>query len=77
MERRAMTIEREAVVEAGISIAAVAVFIVAVVLVGLQFGTSGSAPTLTPTGGLGILAAIVFFLIVMTGVGWWLANRDV
>lgn len=68
-----MNIERETVVEAGISLVSVAVFIVAVLAVGTTFRTNGH---LSGTGGLGILGAIVLFVLVMGAVGFWLASNE-
>jgi hypothetical protein len=69
-----MNIERETVVEAGVSFAAVLVFIAAVVGVGTAFGTDGG--NLSGTGGLAVLGAVVLFIAVMTGVGYWLSSQE-
>ena len=66
-------IERETVCEAGVSFVAVLVFIAAVVFVGMRFKTNGTSD---PTGGLGILGAIVLFVILMTGVGFYFAYQE-
>lgn len=68
-----MDIERETVVEAGVSSVAVLVFVAAVVYVSITYGTDG---VMDPSGGLAILGAIVLFIVVMTGVGYWLAGRE-
>lgn len=68
-----MDIERETVVEAGVSFGAVLVFVAAVVYVGVTFGTNGN---MEPSGGLAILGAIVLFMLVMSGVGYWLAGQE-
>jgi hypothetical protein len=68
-----MEIERETVVEAAVSIAGVFVFIAAVTVVGTRFNSNGG---LTATGGLAMLGAIVLFVLVMAGVGVWLAGQD-
>ncbi|MFB6083363.1 MAG: hypothetical protein ABEJ94_03865 [Halorientalis sp.] len=68
-----MDIERETVVEAGVSFAAVLVFVAAVVVVGMIFGTDGS---LTGTGGLAVLGAVALFVVVMTLVGYWLSFQE-
>lgn len=67
-----MDIERETVVEAGVSVAAVFAFIAAVVAVGLTYRTNGD---ITGTGGLAILGAMGFFIALMTAVGYWFATR--
>lgn len=67
-----MDIQRETVVQAGVSFAAVFVFIGAVVYVGTSFRANG---TITPDGGLAILGAIVLFMVVMSAVGYWLAGQ--
>lgn len=68
-----MNVERETIVEAGISLASVGVFIVAVLAVGTTFRTNGH---ISGTGGLAILGAIVLFVLVMGAVGYWLASRE-
>ncbi len=68
-----MEIERETVVEAAVSFAAVLVFIGAVALVGMQFQTNGG---ISETGGLAIVGTIVLFVFVMGGVGVWFASKE-
>lgn len=68
-----MDIERDTVVEAGVSVAAVFAFIAAVVVVGTTYRTNGD---ITGTGGLAILGAIVFFIALMTVVGYWFATKS-
>ncbi len=68
-----MDIERETVVEAGVSFVAVLVFIAAVMGVGMTFGTNGD---LSGTGGLAVLGAVGLFIVVMTLVGYWLSFRE-
>ena len=68
-----MVIERETVVEAAVSFVAVLVFIGAVALVGMQFSSNAG---LTETGGLAMVGAIVLFVFVMTGVGFWFAYQE-
>ncbi|WP_246984695.1 DUF7472 family protein [Halorientalis marina] len=67
-----MDIERETVVEAGVSIGAAIVFIIAVLLVGSQFRTNGD---ITGTGGLAVVGTIGFFVFLMAGVGVYFAYR--
>ena len=68
-----MEIERETVVEAAVSFAAVFVFIGAVVAVGMQFRTNGN---LSATGGLAMLGAIGLFVVVMMLLGLWFASQE-
>lgn len=68
-----MEIERETVVEAAVSFAAVLVFIGAVALVGMQFQTNGG---ISETGGLAIVGTIVIFVVLMAGVGVWFASKE-
>ena len=65
-----MDIERETVVEAGVSLAAAAVFIVAVLVVGMQFRSNGG---ITGTGGLAVVGTIGFFVFLMAAVGVYFA----
>lgn len=67
-----MNIERETVVEAGVSIGAAIVFIAAVLLVGMQFKTDGS---ISGTGGLAVVGTIGFFVVLMAAVGVYFASR--
>lgn len=67
-----MQVERELVIETAVSVLGVGVFIALLVVVGLQFSRDG----LTETGGFGVIAAIVVFVLLMTGVGYWLSARE-
>jgi hypothetical protein len=49
----------------------VGVFIVAMFVVGSQFESGG----ITGTGALEMVGVITLFVLVMTGVGFWLANQ--
>jgi hypothetical protein len=68
-----MEIERETILQAGISFAAVLLFIAATVVIGTTFRTNGN---ISGTGGLAIIGAIAFFIVLMTGVGFWLAYQE-
>jgi|AntDeeMetagen285_2_1112576.scaffolds.fasta_scaffold13341_2 multisubunit Na+/H+ antiporter MnhB subunit len=61
--------ERETFVEAAVSVTAVALFLVAIVAVGLLY------PDLEGTGGFALVGSIVFFVVVMVGAGYWLSRR--
>jgi hypothetical protein len=61
--------ERETFVEAAVSMAAVALFLVAIVAVGLLY------PSLTGAGPLALIGSIVFFIMVMGAAGYWLAGQ--
>jgi len=69
----AMDIERETVVEAGVSFVAVAVFVAAVLVVGSNFRTNGN---ISGTGGLAMVGAVVLFVLVMTVVGLYFASQE-
>ena len=68
-----MDLDRETVTEIVVSVAGVLVFIVALVVVGLSYHGDGG---LTPTGGLVLVGLVVAFILVFTGIGWWLSGRE-
>lgn len=55
-----------------LSIVAVVLFIISFVFVGSSFGGN----ELTETGGLGLLAALVGFILLMGVLGVYFASRD-
>lgn len=61
--------ERETLVEAVVSSAAVVLFLIAIVAVGLVY------PNLSGAGPLALIGSIVFFVIVMTAAGYWLSGQ--
>ncbi|MFB6106743.1 MAG: hypothetical protein ABEJ70_07195 [Halobacteriaceae archaeon] len=63
--------ERETVVEVGLAIAAVVLFIAVVLAVGATFG----GQRLSVTGGQALVGAIVFFIVVMAATGFWLSTQ--
>lgn len=69
METASMAIERERVVEIVVSVAAVGLFALVLVGIGLRYNRGG----LGPRGGLALIAAIVAFVLLMGGVGYALA----
>jgi len=66
-----MYMERETAVEAGITLVAVAVF-VAVVILGGEVSTAG----LTESGAYAVVAAIIAFILVMAGAGYYLSTKQ-
>lgn len=67
-----MEIDREMLVQIGVSLVGVGVFIGAIVVIGLFFTDNG----LTEQGALGLIGAIILFILVMTGLGYWLSARE-
>lgn len=67
-----MQVERETVIETVVSVVGVGLFIGMLVLIGLEFNQNG----LTDTGAFAIISAIVLFILLMTGVGYWLSARE-
>lgn len=65
--------EREDVVEIAIALGSVGLFIAALAVVGIVYGTDG---TIKATGALPLLGAITFFIVVMGAAGFWLAEQD-
>jgi hypothetical protein len=66
-----MNIEGETLRDIVVSVASVGLFIVATLIVGTQFDSGG----LTSQGALALVGVIVGFVLLMTGVGFWLANQ--
>ncbi|PSP72993.1 hypothetical protein BRC86_11035 [Halobacteriales archaeon QS_3_64_16] len=64
-----MDVEREAVIEALVSTAAVGVFVVLIVAIGVLY------PSLTGQGAFALVGAIVLFVLTMAAVGYWLSGR--
>lgn len=61
--------ERETFVEAAVSMAAVGLFLVVIVAVGILY------PSLSGPGALALVGSIVFFVVVMAAAGYWLAGQ--
>lgn len=55
-----------------LSMVAVGFFIVLMVAIGVTF----NGQELAPTGGLALIAAITLFVLVMGGIGAYLARKD-
>ncbi len=66
-----MNIEGETLRDIVVSVASVGLFIVATLFVGTQFDSGG----LTSQGALALVGVIVGFVLLMTGVGFWLAHQ--
>lgn len=66
-----MDIERGQLIEIGVSVTAVAFFILLLVGISLRFNDDG----LSPDGGLVLIGAIGLFVLLMAGVGIALAYR--
>ena len=64
--------DRDTVTEIAVSVAGVLVFIAALVVVGQLFNDGG----FSPTGGLALVALVAGFIVVFTGIGWWLSTRE-
>jgi protein-S-isoprenylcysteine O-methyltransferase Ste14 len=65
-----MAIEREAVVEAVVSAAAVVAFVALIVVIAVAY------PTLAGQGAFALIGAIVLFVLVMAAIGYWLSGRQ-
>jgi hypothetical protein len=64
-----MDVERETVIEAGVATAAVGAFVVALMVIGASLGNG-----LEGMGALAVIAAMVGFVFLMAGVGYWLSG---
>lgn len=66
-----MELERGRLIEIGVSVSAVGLFVVVLVLIGLRYDEGG----LTPDGGLVLIGAITLFVLVMGAIGIGLAYK--
>ncbi len=63
--------ERETQLEIGVGILGVGSFILALVLIGTQYGGDG----VNETGGTALIAAMVGFVLLMSMLGYWLSGQ--
>ncbi|PSP55591.1 hypothetical protein BRC82_04745 [Halobacteriales archaeon QS_1_67_19] len=54
-----------------VGVGSVGLFVALLAGVGAAYGNGG----LTETGALAVVGVIVFFVVLMTGVGYWLAQQ--
>ncbi|MFC4550325.1 MULTISPECIES: DUF7472 family protein [Halorussus] len=57
--------------EIAVSTAAVGVFVALLMGVGVTYGNGG----LTETGALAVVGVIVLFVLLMTGIGFWMSRQ--
>ncbi|WP_134671040.1 DUF7472 family protein [Halorussus marinus] len=67
-----MNIEQETLRDIAVSVGAVGLFVALLAFVGTTFGENG----LTETGALAVIGVIVFFVLLMTGIGVWMAYQE-
>lgn len=67
-----MELDPETVTEIAVSVGGVALFIAALVVVGLMYNHNG----FSAMGGLALIALVAGFIIVFTAIGWWLSSRE-
>ena len=63
--------DRETILEIVVGAVGVGGFILALVLIGMQYGDDG----LSGQGGTVLIGAIVGFVVVMTTLGYWLSEQ--
>lgn len=66
-----MNVERDTLIEAGVAVLSVLIFI-AIMVAGVSNGGSG----LDQTGAYTVVGSIVAFVVVMSILGYWLSTRD-
>ena len=66
-----MPLDRETVTEIVVSVGGVAFFIAALLAVGAAYYDDG----FSNEGGLALVGLVVAFILVFTGIGWWLSGR--
>jgi uncharacterized membrane protein len=67
-----MELDRETVTEIVVAVGGVLLFIATLVVVGLTFKNDG----FSETGGLVLVGLVAGFIVVFTGIGWWLSSRQ-
>ncbi|MFC7044230.1 hypothetical protein ACFQH6_01355 [Halobacteriaceae archaeon GCM10025711] len=67
-----MEITREMVIEAGLGVVGVGLFMALVVAAGSMSGGNG----LNETGAMLLVGAMVVFVVGMAAMGYWLSSRD-
>jgi uncharacterized membrane protein len=67
-----MELDRETVTEIVVAVGGVLLFIATLVVVGLTFKNDG----FSETGGLVLVGLVAGFILVFTGIGWWLSSRQ-
>lgn len=67
-----MNIEQETLRDIVVSAGAVGLFVALLAWVGTTYGENG----LTETGALAVVGVIVFFVLLMTGIGVWMAYQE-
>jgi hypothetical protein len=68
-----MDVERETLVEAGVSVAVVGLFVLVLIGIGLTYGGEGG--DLGEAGALALIGSIAAFIVVMGAVGYLLNRR--
>jgi hypothetical protein len=63
--------DRETKLEIGVGVVGVGGFILALVLIGIQYGGNG----LSEQGGNALIGAFVGFIVSMTALGYWLSGQ--
>ena len=71
LKRPRMEIERKTMVEIAVSVGAVLVFVAAMVGIGITYG---AGRVLSSQGGVALLVAMAAFVLLMTGIGYFLAR---
>ena len=64
-------IDKETRREILVGVGSVGLFVALLVWVGMTYGNG----SLTQTGALAVVGVIVFFVLLMTGVGYWMAQQ--
>jgi len=67
-----MALDRETATEVAVSVGGVALFVFALIIVGVLFYHRG----FSTTGGLAMVGLMALFVVVFTAIGWWLSGRQ-
>lgn len=66
-----MAIDQETRREITVGVVSVVLFVALLLGVGVMYGTNG----LSQTGALAVVGVIVVFVLLMTGLGYWMAQQ--
>ncbi|MUV89383.1 hypothetical protein GJ629_05260 [Halapricum sp. CBA1109] len=67
--------ERDDATELTAVVIGVALFIGVLAFVGMQYGTEAGR-AVRSGGGLALVGSLVFFVLMMAGIGFWIAERN-
>lgn len=67
-----MDLERRTLIEILVSVVSVGIFVAALIGIGVVFSSDG----IGEQGALALIGVIVLFILLMTGIGYWLSALE-